>query len=435
MEPGPVTRNDSEAGGRLLFRGYFFLAGGLLVAALVLNFVFDRMQTASERTNDPWPRATFASIEAALLATPATERPAQAERLAQQLGMPIALLDARSVVGTPRDFAQSAALRDDAGAEYRLGYSKALDQYIRIGPVPPVRDSLWLALLPLLFYASIFAIVGLWLQPILRDLRLLTNASQRFAADYREPLATHRETTQLRNLARNLDDMSVRIGTLIQNQRDLTAALSHEMRTPLARIRFALAVMQGQGDSSLQPQLTALGADVQDIDRLIATLLNYARLDHPDVRMNWQPTPVEPWLAGVLRGAALPDTRVQISQDIAIPVATMDARLMELALSNLVVNAQRYARSAVRVAFAREGNDYLLTIDDDGEGIPASERQNVFRAFTRLDSSRNRDTGGYGLGLAIVARIAALHRGRADVDTSAALGGARFVVRWPEQAA
>jgi two-component system sensor histidine kinase RstB len=84
----------------------------------------------------------------------------------------------------------------------------------------------------------------------------------------------------------------------------------------------------------------------------------------------------------------------------------------------------------VRLTLARDSSGYALTVEDDGEGIPATERESVFKPFTRLDTSRNRATGGHGLGLAIVARIAALHGGTVAVDESQALGGARFTLRW-----
>jgi len=102
-------------------------------------------------------------------------------------------------------------------------------------------------------------------------------------------------------------------------------------------------------------------------------------------------------------------------------------------LSNLLANALRYARQRVMIIVMREQNVYRLVVEDDGEGIPEVDRTAIFRAFTRLDDSRNRDTGGFGLGLAIVARIAALHRGRVVAETSASLGGAKLALEWPAQ--
>lgn len=104
---------------------------------------------------------------------------------------------------------------------------------------------------------------------------------------------------------------------------------------------------------------------------------------------------------------------------------------MELAVSNLLANALRYAKARVQISVVRDQDVYRLVVEDDGEGIPEAERATIFRAFTRLDTSRNRETGGFGLGLAVVARIAALHRGRALAGTSRDLGGARLALEWP----
>ena len=111
----------------------------------------------------------------------------------------------------------------------------------------------------------------------------------------------------------------------------------------------------------------------------------------------------------------------------------MDSRLMELAASNLLSNAERHAASTFRLRFRRQGDGFEMSVDDDGKGVPETSRDTVFKAFTRLDDSRSRETGGYGLGLAIVARIAALHGGDASVSGSADLGGASFAVRWQPQ--
>ena len=104
---------------------------------------------------------------------------------------------------------------------------------------------------------------------------------------------------------------------------------------------------------------------------------------------------------------------------------------MELALSNLLVNATRYADKTVRCSLSLQDASCALTVEDDGQGIPEEERDKVFKAFTRIDDSRNRETGGYGLGLAVVARVAELHGGLATVDASGALGGAQFKICWP----
>jgi two-component system sensor kinase ParS len=169
---------------------------------------------------------------------------------------------------------------------------------------------------------------------------------------------------------------------------------------------------------------------VQQIDDLISDMLDYARLDHPGLRMDCQTVALEPWLKQVLASCPPHQRQVKVRRDIE--ELWMEPRLMELALNNLLANALRYARRHVNIGIARGNGTCRLVVEDDGEGIPEGDRATVFRAFTRLDTSRNRETGGFGLGLAIVARIAALHRGRALADSSPSLGGARFTLEWPE---
>jgi two-component system sensor kinase ParS len=370
-------------------------------------------------------------MESQLASVPKDERAALAARLSQTLKLELDVLDAGDISSATPLESGPRELEDDDGRTYFLWHSEALKGAIRLGPIEPVRESRMVRFLPVLFYASILLIVGLWLRPLLRDLRVLTVASQKFATDYREPLDTATRTTQLTSLATNLDDMSARVSQLIQSQKEMTAALSHEMRTPLARVRFAAAVLEGEVDESLRGQLRAVNADVQQIDDLISDMLDYARLDHPGLRMTCQTVPLAPWLRQVLLSCPPHERNVTTVQQGGLESAWMEPRLMELALSNLLANALRYAKQKVNITVTRDQDLFRLVVEDDGEGIPEGDRQAIFRAFTRLDTSRNRDTGGFGLGLAIVARIAALHRGRVIAGSSSSLGGAKLAMEWP----
>ena len=420
------------AGERGLFiRSYMVLAGGLLIIAMLLDLGFDALQARQARAADPWLVATLRLMENELAAAPGDARAELAAELGQRLGLGLELLDSGDISSATPLGDAPRELTDDAGNVYYLWRSAALGSTLRLGPFEPQSEGLLTRLLPLLFYASILLIVGLWLRPLLTDLRVLTEASQKFASDYREPLDTAHRTTQLRSLAGNLDDMSARVSQLIQSQKEMTAALSHEMRTPLARVRFAVAVLEGEVDERLHRQLRAISNDVQQIDDLISDMLDYARLDHPGLRMDCRDVPLEPWLGQVVAGCAPHSRNVTTRRPEDLQTAWMEPRLMELALSNLLANALRYARRDVRIEMMREQGMYRLAVEDDGEGIPEAHRSSVFHAFTRLDTSRNRETGGFGLGLAIVARIATLHRGRVSADTSASLGGARLALEWP----
>jgi signal transduction histidine kinase len=420
---------------RFMLRSYLVLAGGLMVAAVTLDLAFTQLQGRHPNAVDAWVGATFRAVESTLLGSAPAERPTVARQLAQQLGIGVQILELSDINVAPNDTMAAddspQALIDNAGNSFYLIRSDALHAAIRLGPVAEQARSEPSLFLPVVFYLSILLVVGLWLRPLLSDMRVLTTASQKFAADYREPLTTARQTTQLTSLARNLDEMSARLSNLIQSQKEMTTALSHEMRTPLARIQFALAVIGNQASDSLQEQLAGISNDVQQIDGLIGSMLDYARLDHPDLHLEWQETALEPWFRHALSAVDAAAREVQLSGLDELGSAWMEPRLMELALSNLLVNACRHARQRIAVAVTAQGDHYRITVEDDGEGIPVDQRRHVFKAYTRLDTSRNRDSGGYGLGLAIVARVAALHGGNATAAASEVLGGAKFTLEWP----
>ena len=413
-----------------MFRTYLFLVAGLLIVATVLDFGFGYLQSPQESDVDRWLETTFHLIERELTAVPEDRRGEVAVALGDDLGVGVQLLQRDEVFMNQTSGHRMPALVDADGNASYLHDATSINAIIRLGPVIAEQEGLLMGLLPPLFYVSIFVVVGIWLRPLLKDINLITAGAQRFAADYREPLTTADDTTELTGLAKNLDSMSSRLSGLIRSQKELIAALSHEMRTPLARIRFALAVIGDGDDADLRHKLDALNDDVVEIDELIASMLNYARLDHPDTHMHWQEVPLGAWLKQIVAKSRSETIEISISADANLEKVWMDPRLMELALSNLLVNACRYANKAVRYSVEKQAGEYVLSVEDDGKGVPEEERESVFKAFTRIDDSRNRETGGYGLGLAIVARIAALHGGEATVDASEDLGGARFSIQW-----
>jgi signal transduction histidine kinase len=413
----------------LLFRSYLVIVGGLIVIAGVLDYSLDRLQSPDSPVPGPWIDGNFSMIEAQLRTVPAAELSAAAADLSHQLGFPVRIFPSDHVVQTNEPGNATQEVFDAQGRSAYIRSSALLNSVIQIGPIEDEQtpENPLIILIPSLFYLSIFVFVGLWLWPLVRDLNVLTESAASFAADYRNPINTLEKVTSLRDLAHSFDEMSSRIRILIQRQKELTGALSHEMRTPLARIKFAMAVIDDE--AKVSDELQSISQDVQEIDDLISAMLDYARLDYPDKEINLQLAPMDAWLADAVRKTRLQIQGVRIEQKVSGGSVHFDPELMKLAISNLLVNALRYAKKLVLVRFSIEAGRCLLSVEDDGEGIPEAERKTVFKAFTRLDSSRNRETGGHGLGLAIVARIASLHGGTAWAEQSN-LGGARFVIAW-----
>jgi signal transduction histidine kinase len=213
-----------------------------------------------------------------------------------------------------------------------------------------------------------------------------------------------------------------------ERERQFAAAASHELRTPVAGLRAQLEEARLHPGETPVPEL--VGRALKDIDRLqqiITDLLLLVRLETgltadegPLDLAELLRTQVGRWEDGI-------EVKVRLAPGVIVnAVASLIAR----ALTNLLDNAQRHARHTIEAEVYRDDGMAELVIADDGQGIPAGERERVFHAFSRLDTARDRNSGGTGLGLAIARNIARAHEGTLVVD-EAPSGGVRFVLRLP----
>jgi signal transduction histidine kinase len=169
--------------------------------------------------------------------------------------------------------------------------------------------------------------------------------------------------------------------------------------------------------------------DLRELNALIGELLGMAKLDSGQA-MQRQPFELAPALRGC--AAAQPHSArmaLRISDD-SLGLLDGDSRLLMRAVANLLANAAKYGAGQVRLSAAREDGAIVIAVEDDGPGIPEAERERVFEPFYRLDRSRDRASGGFGLGLAIARKAVALHGGTVRAGDSE-LGGARFVICVP----
>jgi two-component system osmolarity sensor histidine kinase EnvZ len=226
-------------------------------------------------------------------------------------------------------------------------------------------------------------------------------------------------TREVRNAATAFQTMKIRLGRTIQQRTEMLAGVSHDLRTPLTRMKLSLALLP---DS---PETQELADDVADMQRMIEGYLAFARGEGDE-----EPIPCD--LSDILEDVAAGARRD--SADVAVEwQGDMNVQLRPIAikrcLTNLVSNALRHGTRA-EIRAVRGKTSIEITVDDDGPGIPEERREDVFRPFVRLDESRNVDTGGSGLGLTIARDIARSHGGDVSLGTSP-LGGLRVVVRLP----
>lgn len=282
----------------------------------------------------------------------------------------------------------------------------------------------------------IFAVVLLfWIRPVWRDLNNISTTAHILGDGQFERRNPPAESALFMPLSLMINNMANRIQQLVCTHRELSSGISHELRTPLARLRFAVDMLPDEHDQEKQANLWHMVSnDLDELDHLIDTSLTYARWEREAVVPHFSQVKVAQWLCEEVDALRVLAPHLQIQCDLVdLPktlIGDIDRRTVPYAVRNLLRNAFKYANKRVVVHGRYENGRVSVYVDDDGVGISEEDRERIFSAFTRLDRSRDRDTGGYGLGLAITRRAIHLHNGEVRAESSP-LGGARFILDWP----
>lgn len=310
-------------------------------------------------------------------------------------------------------------------AEKVYFYYLSNQQLLQLGPLTLVQNdgASWFTLL---FFVLLAIAVAAWLWPVARDINSLQHSLTKFSVNIDTTLQLPSRSF-IAPIAQSFQQMSMQIRELLKLQREMTQAVSHELRTPIARLSFALEMAQQLPEQERQLMLQ----DVRELQQLVDEILDYARLETGQIPLQMQQIDLTELIANVqeklepLPGAAI------ILQLPEHAVLYGDGHYLERALQNLLVNAKKYAVQHIRLRLSKHKQCWQLDIEDDGPGIPEHLRQEIFKPFFRVEASRNKQAGGFGLGLAIVQRVAIWHKGDIGVMQST-LGGAHFVLRLPQ---
>ena len=303
-------------------------------------------------------------------------------------------------------------------------------ELLQVGPIglgTPVSTSVW----PYVLLLTIVGIpVGLWSFLLWRDFSKLRNACEAVEGAQDFQLSDSSKSFFL-PITETLSLMQQRIGFLLTAQQELTSSVSHEFRTPLARLKFATAILKERLlDEKSEVYIAKMNSDINELESLVSEMLDYAKLDSQQPSL--QPLPSD--LVELVRVSVEKlnfDKKINLYEVLPSSlIYQCDPHFMARAFQNLIGNAIKYANSQVKISLITQHNEIQFVIEDDGRGIAEIERENVFKPFTRLDKSRDKKTGGFGLGLAIVAKIIAWHQGSYRIEHSV-LGGAKFIISLP----
>jgi two-component system sensor histidine kinase CpxA len=235
---------------------------------------------------------------------------------------------------------------------------------------------------------------------ITRSIREMTGATARVAEGRFDIPVRENRSDELGLLARSINQMAERLSGFVNGQKRFLGDIAHELCSPLARTQVALGILEQQMSAAL---LADLREEVQQMSSLVNELLSFSKASLAAGRIQLQHLTLHEVVTRAIERENLSGTAVQssIGEDLRV-VAEPD--LLCRAVSNLLRNAVKYAGHSgpVDVSAARIGNDVLLTVSDQGPGVPDAALAQLFDPFYRVDASRARETGGAGLGLAIV---------------------------------
>jgi len=448
----PRWRGGRYSLSKLFFNFYLLAMGSFVAIAFTADFV---ISTAQRGITDDYARrfmrGTITLIEDELYRTPRNAWPKKILELDEKFSYRLGIVERISLdrTVTPAQVAKldagDIAIDHDGDVMYhRLGTSSKV---LVVGPLaanrnPELKDRLPLDLrLRLLTWSLTGVIFGIalwfWVRPVWRDLETLRQTARDLGDGDFEARSPPARSQLFAPLSDTMNSMAERVQQLLATHRELSSAISHELRTPIARMRFALEMLSGTDERAERERLWAMmEGDLDELDHLIDTSLTYARFEREAPEPHFSSVRFAEWLSDEVDAVRL------LGRDLTITVDTaklpenlkidLDRKAMPYALRNLLRNAFKYASKQILVSAELQQDRIVVHVDDDGIGIPPEDREHVFSAFTRLDRSRDRATGGYGLGLAITRRVLELHGGTATAD-AAPLGGARFTLAWQAQ--
>jgi len=303
------------------------------------------------------------------------------------------------------------------------------EQILSLSP-PPVQSETRLAVvLTMLFYGGMISLVLLWIYPLARRLLALGRSARAFGEGQLDRRVSTHQRSFLYEIENEFNAMAQRIQSLIADNKMLASAVSHDLRTPLARLRFGIDLLDEAKDEQVRAEYQLrLSNDLTAMENLVEVLLEYARLDKQLSDMPITPIDLSKLVNDSVESLTnSTDTVIEWNQSTGSYITNAHARYVTMMINNLLQNAVNYGESQVAVGLVKKRSSIVLSIEDDGPGIPVEMRNEMLKPFVRGKREEANASGkGYGMGLAIVNRIAQWHDAQFIIGHSEQLGGARF---------
>ena len=301
---------------------------------------------------------------------------------------------------------------------------------LSLGPIPvnQSEESLTDYLLTIIFYLSIALALIVWIRPLTQGTSILSKALNQLGGGQLDT-RLHQRSYYLQDLYDDFNATAQRLETASADNQLFSQAVSHDLRTPLARIEFALESLSNNNDgSNLSARIDQIRTDIKQIDSLASELLDYARLGQTR-SLELEEINLSIMLHQIIGEYDGSHNKININLDTQDDVvAKIDTRLFYKLIRNLIDNALRFASHTVDIKLLIIDNKLSLEISDDGKGIHPEIIEQIFEPFCRSEKS---DKKGHGLGLAICKRVVELHSGKITASNTEQGSGAIFSIMLP----
>ena len=290
----------------------------------------------------------------------------------------------------------------------------------------PESDESLNVVLTLVFYIGLVVLILLWLWPLVSRLKHLNSVARLFGAGDFDARVRLNSSSYIGHIEREFNRMADRIQTLVNDNKLLSRAVSHDLKTPLARLRFGIEALEECGNEGTRKKYhNHIQKDLDEMESLVNTLLAYARLDEASIKMEREPVDlaavIEVFLAADYANSSSIDFH---SEDETILIG--DKTYLKMLVQNVVSNAVRYGGGKVKITLNGGAPGLMFCVEDDGPGFSDGEEAQVVQPFFRGKAVGEK--AGYGMGLAIVKRIAEWHGGEVEISNSVDIGGAKVKV-------
>ncbi|WP_308364829.1 MULTISPECIES: ATP-binding protein [unclassified Microbulbifer] len=280
-------------------------------------------------------------------------------------------------------------------------------------------------ILTLGFYIGMAIAIIIWLYPLLSHLNKLRAAANQFGEGDLSARVEIKPRSYILDIEREFNAMAERIQCLVSDNKLLSRAVSHDLKTPLARLRFGLDTLaEEQSDKLRQKYVNRLNNDLDEMESLVSTLLDYARLDEANIKLQMEDIDLNDFLPQLISLHANSLIDIQLKTATAQAIVYADRRYLAMQINNLIDNSLQYSKRTVKISVS-VGNQYItLSIEDDGPGIPEDQWDRILQPFQKGGQKIN--PNNHGMGLAITSKISQWFRCKLVLGSSVTLSGAKI---------